>query len=199
MTMLALSTLVEERRTTQHALAARLRFEEQLSRFSGAFVQLPSDQMDRAFDSWLGRLADALGVDVLALFVAGDEQPNFRSVHFWGAPGFPAEPQLIAGRDFPWALEKLHDHQPFVIPDLDALPPDAVSDRATMERLGAAGRIRGAARRQAGISRRARVRVVHRAPLVRRPAGEREAGRRGARERALYASRRKTRCGRTSS
>ena len=136
MTMLALSTLVEERRTTQHALAARLRFEEQLSRFSGAFVQLPSDQMDRAFDSWLGRLADALDVDVLALFVAGDEQHNFRSVHFWGAPGFPAAPEIIAGRDFPWALETLHDQQPFVVPDLDALPPDAAADRATMERLG---------------------------------------------------------------
>jgi signal transduction histidine kinase/integral membrane sensor domain MASE1 len=136
MTLMTLSTLVEERRTTQHALASRLRFEEQLSRFSGAFVQLPSDQMDRAFDAWLGRLADALGVDVLALFVAGTEQHNFRSVHFWGAQGFPAAPELIAGRDFPWALETLHDHQPFVVPDLDALPPDATTDRATMERLG---------------------------------------------------------------
>jgi len=139
MTMLALSTLVEERRTTQHALAARLRFEEQLSRFSGAFVQLPSDQMDRAFDSWLGRLADALGVDVLALFAAGTEQHDFQSVHFWGAPGFPAAPDLIASRDFPWALETLRDHQPFVVPDLDALPPDAATDRTTMERLGLRG------------------------------------------------------------
>ena len=49
---------------------------------------------------------------------------------------------------------------------------------------GTARRIRGAARRQAGIPRRARVRVVHCAPLVRRPAGQRETGRRGARERA---------------
>ena len=47
----AVGALMEERRTIEHALQERLRFEALLSRLSGAFVHLPSNAMHSAFEA----------------------------------------------------------------------------------------------------------------------------------------------------
>jgi two-component system, LuxR family, sensor kinase FixL len=69
-TLLSLSTLIEERRHSQAMLAARLRFEELLSAWSREFVQLPSNRMDEALSSWLGRIGSFLEVRCLGVLVA---------------------------------------------------------------------------------------------------------------------------------
>jgi signal transduction histidine kinase/integral membrane sensor domain MASE1 len=56
--LLCLGALVEERRSSLHALRERLHVEAFLSRLSAAFVQLPSDQMDAAFATWLRHVSD---------------------------------------------------------------------------------------------------------------------------------------------
>lgn len=136
-TLLFLSTLVDERRHSQQALSERLRFEELLSRFSGAFVQLPSDQMDRAFDTWLGRIGETLHVDAIGLFIACDQHGTLRAMHWWGGGGFPSSPpKIVAQRDFPWAFERLLEQRAFGVTELDALPPHADIDRKSMQALG---------------------------------------------------------------
>src|SRR5437867_3711929 len=48
-------------RQGRDAFAKRLRLEEMLSRLSGAFVHLPSTEMHRALDEWLGRFGEHMG------------------------------------------------------------------------------------------------------------------------------------------
>lgn len=136
-TLLFLSTLLDERRHSQQTLAERLRFEELLSRFSGAFVQLPSDRMDLAFDTWLGRIGEMLHVDAIGLFIASDQRGTLRAMHWWGNRAFATSPpKIVAQRDFPWAFERLLEQRAFSVTELDALPPHADTDRASMESLG---------------------------------------------------------------
>jgi signal transduction histidine kinase len=135
-TLMYLSTLIEERRHTQHALAARLEFEELLSRLSGAFVQLPSDQMDAALDKWLGQIGAVLRVDLLALFVAGDEPCAFRATYWWSERRIGSSPEIVPARDFPWTFDMLLERRVLNLPNLDALPENAAADQKSLKRLG---------------------------------------------------------------
>lgn len=136
-TLMCLATLIEERHTTQHALAARLEFEELLSGLSGSFVQMPSDLMDEALDRSLEQIGQALRVDVVALFVADDQRGNFRAIYWWSSRAdFTPPSDLVAGREFPWAVDRLLEHGTFNVPDLGALPQTAGRDRASLESLG---------------------------------------------------------------
>jgi signal transduction histidine kinase/integral membrane sensor domain MASE1 len=65
--LLCLAALIVERRYAKEALEERLRFEELQSRLSGAFVHLPSHEMDRAIDTWLRRLGEFFALDRLTL------------------------------------------------------------------------------------------------------------------------------------
>ena len=92
--LMCLAALIEERRAAEGALGERLRFEELLSRLSGAFVHLPSHEMDCAFEEWLRRLGEALGLDrVLLLRISGSRQMA-TVAHSWTAPGASVPPVL---------------------------------------------------------------------------------------------------------
>ncbi|MFI5178057.1 MAG: ATP-binding protein [Vicinamibacterales bacterium] len=135
-TLMSVSTLVEERRRTQQALTERLEFEELLSRFSGAFVHMPSDEMDRGFEPWLRRVGTALRLDVFALGVASGARQDNVVIHRWDCAGLEAGPGILAERDFPWAMARLRQERQLVsIPDRDALPPEAATDRTSMAAL----------------------------------------------------------------
>jgi signal transduction histidine kinase len=122
--LLCLAALIVERRHAKEALEERLRFEELLSRLSGAFVHLPSHEMDQTIDTWLRRLGESFGLDRLALReLSGDarEQPVVRA---WTA----AEPARVSrekpGPDPPWSvLQALHEPAVVVLP-ADGARPD---------------------------------------------------------------------------
>ncbi|HEU5195978.1 MAG TPA: MASE1 domain-containing protein [Methylomirabilota bacterium] len=95
--LLCLAALIEERRRAQEALAERLRFEELLSRLSGAFVHLPSHEMDAAFAEWLRRLGEVLRLDRLMLLRVSADRQVASVAHSWTAPGaHPAPPAFTA-------------------------------------------------------------------------------------------------------
>jgi signal transduction histidine kinase/integral membrane sensor domain MASE1 len=135
-TLMCLSALLEERRHSQYTLAMRLQFEELLSGLSGTFVHLPSDQMDRALDSSLGRIGSFLRVDCLGLVVTANGAWNLETARYWRNPhaGVPPDP----GRrlDFPWALQQVTEHPHVVVVGPNSPPADAFADRATLDALG---------------------------------------------------------------
>ena len=65
--LLCLAALIEERRRAEEALEERLRFEAFLARLSGAFVHLPSHDIEKAVEAWLQRLAEFLQLDRVVL------------------------------------------------------------------------------------------------------------------------------------
>jgi len=93
--MLCLAALIEERRRAEEALSERLRFEELLSRLSAAFVHLPSHEMDAAFDDWLRRLGESLGLDRLMLVRVSPNRQMAAVSHTWTAPGVTTPPPVF--------------------------------------------------------------------------------------------------------
>ena len=127
--LMCLAGVVEERRTAQHALEERLRFEELLSRLSRAFVHLPNHAMDETVRTWLRRLGESLGLDRVMLLRFSGDGPELLVRASWGAPGFERLPRRIVGQDFPWGMRRLRRDEPVVFSDLDELPADAATDR----------------------------------------------------------------------
>jgi signal transduction histidine kinase/integral membrane sensor domain MASE1 len=83
--LMCLAALIEERQRAQQALEDRLRFEEVLSRLSRAFVNLPSEDIDRTVDVWLRRLGEHLGVRHITIFQLSSAAKTFVPTHAWTA------------------------------------------------------------------------------------------------------------------
>ena len=133
-TVSALAALIQERRDTQHVLADRLRFEELLARLSGAFVHVPGDRMDAAFDEWLGRLGVFLKLSCVRLYTqAGGE---LKVSYSWAPPSTPGHPPFIVKRDYPWTWERLRRLEPIIVSTVEDLPPQAMMDRRSMQKQG---------------------------------------------------------------
>ena len=59
-TFISLAALIDQRRRAQEEVRERLRFEELRAQLSGAFVHLPHQALDDAFETWLRRLGEFL-------------------------------------------------------------------------------------------------------------------------------------------
>src|SRR5215470_1732558 len=133
--LLCMASVMEERRRTSEALGERLAFEEMLARLSNAFVHLPSSEMDRAFETWLQKVAQHLRLDCLALleFAATGEEFVVRS---WTRGRPSPGPLGFASDDFPWVVAQLRAEQTLKFRHPDDLPMVATSERAILRRHG---------------------------------------------------------------
>ena len=134
--LLTLAVMLRERRDTGRELLDRLRFEELLSRLSGAFVQIPSDQMEAAFQTWLGRLGAFFEVDCVLLFRLDAAQRDLTVASTWAHPAFGEAPVIDARRDFPWGVDEILLRRPIVLEDVDGYPAHALRDRHSLHQCG---------------------------------------------------------------
>ncbi len=118
-TLLTLATLIEERRQVQQILRVQLEFEGLLSRLAAAIVQLPGDQMTRAFAEWLGRIGRVLDFDSLTVFTvqngAGAPQP----VYSWTDDRVSGPPAAVSPDHVRWARQSMLALAPIAISDTD--------------------------------------------------------------------------------
>ena len=90
---LVLAAAIEERRQSSGALRERLRFEELLSQLSQAFVHVPSDKMDEAFDRWVCRVGERLHLDGLMLYRQSNSSGDLVLRSDWMRPGTGGNPR----------------------------------------------------------------------------------------------------------
>jgi signal transduction histidine kinase len=136
--LLCLAGVIAERRRVQVALADRLRFEELLSRLSGAFVHLPSHAMAAASETWLRHLGDLLGVERITIYRRSGELGELTVEYVWrGPPVSPASPAIMA-QDLPWTALELRRERRVVFSRVEDLPPEAAHDAETLR----SGRVR---------------------------------------------------------
>lgn len=126
---LVLAAAIDERRSTSHALRDRLRFEEFLSQLSQAFVHLPSDRMQPAFDAWLAKVGQWLSVDGLMLFRRAPDSGELRLESSWMRPGVGANPVSDPRQEFPWASAEVLANREVMLEGVDDFPGDAHADR----------------------------------------------------------------------
>jgi C4-dicarboxylate-specific signal transduction histidine kinase/integral membrane sensor domain MASE1 len=131
-----LAALTEERRLAQERVGERLRFEELLSRLSGAFVHFPADIIDIAFETWLRQLGEFLALDRLTLLRLSPDGWEARAVYSWSAPHIEPVPPVVVNREFPWCSQRLRYRELVAFSALSELPPEATRDAASFRRLG---------------------------------------------------------------
>ena len=95
--LMCLAALIEERRRAEEALGERLRFEALLSRLSGAFVHLPSHEMDAAFETWMQHVGEFLRLDRLVLLHVSGPGGLMTAGCCWTSPGAPPPQHAIRG------------------------------------------------------------------------------------------------------
>lgn len=88
--LLVMAALIEERRLAQIDVSRRLLLEALLARLSGAFVRLPSNRMQAAFDESLHQIGEALDLDCAMLFEYG-EHGSAAHVGAWKSAACPEE------------------------------------------------------------------------------------------------------------
>jgi C4-dicarboxylate-specific signal transduction histidine kinase/integral membrane sensor domain MASE1 len=135
--LLVSSALIEERRRNAESLRERLRFEALLSQLSGAFVQLPSHDMDREFQTWLERVARFLGLDRMILWRLTPDAEALVPLAAWASPVAPWSPERAERAQFGWIISKLLRQESFLCPDVDDLPAEAAAERERLRATGA--------------------------------------------------------------
>jgi transcriptional regulator with GAF, ATPase, and Fis domain len=125
-------------RTTDE-LEKRSRFEELLAGLSATFINLPAGEVDSRIEEGLGKLGQALEMDLGTLLLLDPETGALRVTHEWAlevsAPGRGFRGTKVEDR-FPWLAEKLQAGRPVLISQLADFPPQATSERQACEELG---------------------------------------------------------------
>ena len=134
--LLLLAAVIDERQRAQQALRERLRFEELLSRLSGAFVHLPAHAIDAAFESWLRQLGEFLGLDRVTLYRFSRELGEFIVAYSWSGPGVAPVSRVSVIRDFPWLVPQILREQSVGFARLEELPAEAMREAETFRRRG---------------------------------------------------------------
>jgi signal transduction histidine kinase/integral membrane sensor domain MASE1 len=134
--LLLLAAVIDERQRAQQALRERLRFEELLSRLSGAFVHVPAHSLDAAFESWLRQLGEFLVLDRVTLYRFSRELGEFIVGWAWSAPGVPAVSRVSVIRDFPWLVPQILREHSVGFARLEELPLEAAREAETFRRRG---------------------------------------------------------------
>jgi signal transduction histidine kinase/integral membrane sensor domain MASE1 len=134
--LMCLAALIEERQHAEAALEERLRFEELLSGLAGAFVRLPSHEMDEAFATSLRQVGEFFGLDCLVLLDLTEDGQDLMVAHAWEAAEVKQAPQLVTSQDVPWMVQRLLHGEIVVFSRLDELPAAAVRDQDSLQRQG---------------------------------------------------------------
>lgn len=121
------------------ALERGLEFERLLTRASALLVRSDGDRLDSTVEDVLGNVGRFFGVDRAYVFLIDEATATQSNTHEWVAPGISSEAgnlQDVPLDAFPWLLAELRADRVFRYVSLDALPRDAVNERAEFEREG---------------------------------------------------------------
>jgi signal transduction histidine kinase len=118
------------------ALSERERFDSLLSDLSTQFSGLLEDDIDQAIESGLVRLVNFLRAD-RSSFAELTPDGCLRVTHSCAVPGIQRPPRGVADDRLPWLVRQLKEGRTVILPrTADALPPDAIAEKAMMTHDG---------------------------------------------------------------
>src|SRR5438552_8070483 len=96
-------------------------FEQMLAQLSARFINLPAPDVDEAINNALRDIAKLLGCDRSQLIRFSARGDGAHVTHSGAVGDAPAVPPKSVSELYPWALRRLREDHPIVIPDVDAL------------------------------------------------------------------------------
>jgi PAS domain S-box-containing protein len=136
--LLALLWHRARRKKVEHSLRERLTFETVRSELSANLINLPEDQVLSVLQPSLGRVAKFFDAGRITLYEFSQGGLPFTKAFSWHQDGFPAAPETMNSSQFPWLTSQLLRGQVLLIPDSNALPDDASSEKEHLLNRGSA-------------------------------------------------------------
>ena len=117
-------------------LQQRLEFETLISELSSRFINLRAGEVDRAIEDALRRVCEPLGIDLAVLWQWSDLAPDVATAtHVYAQEALPP-PGPLRQAQFPWCPQEMLAGRLVAVSSLDALPPEAATDRASCRLFG---------------------------------------------------------------
>src|SRR5439155_285915 len=123
-------------RTSSRRADPNAEFEQMLAELSARFINLPAPDVDEAINNALRDIAKLLSCDRSQLIRFSARGDGAHITHSGAVGDAPAVPPKSVSELYPWALRRLREGHPIVIPDVDALPAEAAVDQASFGRAG---------------------------------------------------------------
>jgi PAS domain S-box-containing protein len=116
----------------------QLEFERVLSEISSRFVNQAPGDVDHEIEDALRRVCDLLDIDFGLLWQWSSAVPRMIvPTHVYLRQEGPPPPEPVSQDQFPWVVEEMRAGRVVVLPALpDALPAEAITDRANARLLG---------------------------------------------------------------
>ncbi len=113
-----------------------LRFERLLSDLSATFVNLPSEQVDKEIERWIGRIGTFLDMKVGTLAQLSEDQTRVRFTHTWAAAGLDSLPSRPSASKWPWTFEQIRRGNIVQFRNVEELPEEASTDKQSFIAVG---------------------------------------------------------------
>ena len=133
--IIMLEVIEKEHRLTGKQLKQRIEIEEALALASRLFVSVDEPDLNQI----LKIFGEVVNANRSYIFLIREDGLRADNTHEWCDPS--TEPQMhnLQGLDsalFPWWMEKLKQRENIVIPDVNALPPDATAEKEIIKSQG---------------------------------------------------------------
>ncbi|HXW05588.1 MAG TPA: sigma 54-interacting transcriptional regulator [Vicinamibacterales bacterium] len=112
-----------------------LRLQRLAGRLSSALIQLPGSDIDRALESTLREIVEALDVDRSSLMEFDETGSDIERVHAWARPGIPPVDRIRDPERIPWLIDRMRRGEVAILDSPESLPAEASSERAYADRV----------------------------------------------------------------
>jgi len=109
-----------------------LRFQHTVTELSAQFVNITENEFDEAVNQLLSRLGMLFDVDRSYLFSCSEDLSAISNTHEWCAPGIAPQKdrmQNFPADAIPWWKNRMRELKPLHIPAVEALPPEAETEK----------------------------------------------------------------------
>ena len=123
---------ITDRKIIEESLRYQLEFEKLVARISSAFVNAPAGDIGQPIMVALKKSGQFFGADRSYVFRFSEDGQYMSIFHEWCAPGVSSQierNQNLPVANTPWWIGQLLKNEYVLIPDVEALPPEAHKDR----------------------------------------------------------------------
>jgi PAS domain-containing protein len=123
---------ITDRKNIEESLHYQLDFEKLVAHISSAFVNAPAGDLNSPILYALKRSGQFFGADRSCVFRFSEDGQYMSIIHEWCAPGISSQierNQNLPVANTPWWMDQLLKNDYVLVPDVEALPPEAHKDR----------------------------------------------------------------------
>jgi PAS domain S-box-containing protein len=114
---------------SQIELERHLQFQSLLAELSASFVRVPTNMIDQEIEESLRRIAENLDLDSISLGLITADGQDFYSGYRYAKPGKKPWQANSLASEGPFLTKTLLAGKPFIMHDVEALPPEGAVDR----------------------------------------------------------------------